>query len=204
MSKTDDKQLSTQEVLVLEEKKYWKDPRAASIFNLFVTGKDINFIAETLSMKPVTVEALITNKFFITKLETHIRGVLFTNQVAKVIASVDIFSKLWDRVSDNIEDIPPEICLKELTKLFPRKKEGMIINPKNMNVFMSVLKGQTSDPQDLGDRLSEMDDDMGFEGLEEDDDAIYPELGEGQEQDAETGIEQGDPKVDPTEPSTNQ
>jgi len=197
MSKTDNKQLSPAEVDVLEEKKFWLDQRTASIFNLFVQGKDINFIAETLSMRPLTVENLITNKYFMKKLETHIRGVLFTNQVAKVIASVDIFSKLWDRVSDNIEEIPPEICLKELTKLFPRKKEGMIVNPKNMNVFMNVLKGQ--DPMDLGSQLEEMDDDdMGFEGLEEDDDAIYPELGEGQEQDGE---QQGHPEVDATKSS---
>ncbi len=194
-------QNNKQDIAVLEEQKFWADRRTASIFNLFVQGKDINFIAETLSMRPVTVESLVTNKFFIIKLESHIRGVLFTNQVAKVIASVDIFSKLWDRVSDNIEEIPPEICLKELTKLFPRKKEGMIINPKNMNVFMNVLKGNTT-PGDLGDKLSEMEEDMGFEGLEEDDEAIYPELGEGQEQNGSE--QQRHPEVDASKPSKDQ
>jgi len=196
MSKTENK-LSVE---LVEEKKFWRDPRSGNIFNLFVQGKDIPFIAETLSMKPVTVEGLITHRYFIKKLESHIRGVLFTNQVAKVIAASDVFSKLWDRVTNNIEEIPPEICLKELTKMFPQKKEGMIINPKNMNVFMNVLKGQQ--PQDLGDKLEEMETDLGFEGLPEDDEAIYPELGEGQEQDGSK--QRRDPKVDPQEPSKNQ
>lgn len=180
-------------VEVEEERKFWRDPRVPNIFNLFTQGKNISFIAETLQMKPVTVENLVTNKFFITKLEQHLRGVLFTNQVAKVIAASDVFSKLWDRVTDNISDIPPEICLKELTKMFPQKREGMILNPKNINVFMKVMD-QAKDPADIGERLM----DMGFDGLEEDDEAIYPELGEGPEED---GNKQGDHSMDPEEPS---
>ena len=194
MSKADNNKLTEMEI----ERKFWRDPRPGNIFILFVQGKDIPFIAETLSMKPVTVEGLVTHRYFIKKLESHIRGVLFTNQVAKVVAASDVFSKLWERVTDNIEEIPPEICLKELTKMFPQKKEGMIINPKNMNVFMSVLNKQ---PQELGDRLEEMEEGLGFEGLKEDDDAIYPELGEGQEQ---NGKQQGDPKLDSQEPSKDQ
>lgn len=174
MSKIENKHLLELEV----ERKFWKDPRLSPIFNLFVQGKDIPSIAEKLKMKPITVEGLITRKYFIKKLETHIRGVLFTTQVSKVIAASDIFSKLWERVTDNIEEIPPEICLKELTKMFPQKKEGMIVNPKNMNIFMDTLKGQP--PEDLGKKLEEMEEDMGFEGLSEDDNAVYPELQESQ------------------------
>lgn len=184
------------------ERKFWRDPRTSNIFNLFVQGKDIPFIAETLSIKPITAEGLITNRFFIKRLEEHIRGVLFTNQVAKVIAAADVFSKLWDRVTNNIEEIPPEICLKELTKMFPQKKEGMIINPKNMNVFMKVLQGQTPvDATDLSERLKNIDDPLHYEGLKEDDDAIYPELGEGQEEDGE---QRGDPGLDPSKSSQDQ
>lgn len=193
MSNTETKTI----VEVEEERKFWQDARTRNIFNLFVQGKDINFISETLAIKPVTVEGLITNKYFIAKLEVYLRGIMFTNQVAKVIAAADVFSKLWDRVRDNIADIPPEICLKELTKLFPQKKEGMIINPKHMNVFMKVMKGETT-PEDLGKRLLDIDEDLGYEGLKEDPDADYPELGEGQEYDGE---QQGDPGMDPHEPS---
>ena len=184
-------------VEVEEERKFWNDPRTRNIFNLFVQGKDINFISETLSIRPVTVENLITNRFFIAKLEIYLRGIMFTNQVARVIASADVFSKLWDRVRDNIDQIPPEICLKELTKLFPQKKEGVIINPKHMNVFMKVMKGEAT-PEELGKRLMDIDEHMGYQGLDEDPDADYPELGEGQEYDGE---QQGDPGVDPDEPS---
>jgi len=191
-------ELSKVELAELDENRaFWKDPRAGNIFNLFTQGKDIPMIAETLSMRPATIEGMITNKYFIKKLEDHIRGVLFTNQVAKVIAASDVFSKLWDRVTNNIEEIPPEICLKELTKMFPQKKEGMIINPKNMNVFMNVLKGQ--DPEDVGKRLDDID--LGYDGLEEDANAIYPELGEGQEQ---NGNQRRDPEVDPKESSKDE
>jgi hypothetical protein len=188
MSKQDNLELREAE----EQRSFWKDQRAGNVFNLCVQGKDIPSVAETLSMKPSTIEGIITNKFFIKKLESHIRGVLFTNQVAKVIAASDVFSKLWDRVVDNIEEIPPEICLKELTKMFPQKKEGMIINPKNLNVFVSALKGQ--EPAELGERLEDLD--LGYDGLEEDENAIYPELGEGQEQ---NGKQQRDSGLDSEE-----
>lgn len=206
MSKTDSKQ--TEMIKSEAGKKFWRDPRVRDIFNLFTQGKDINAMSETLSIKPITIEGLITNKFFIAKLEAHIRGVLFTNQVAKVIAASNIFSKLWDRVTDNIEEIPPEICLKELTKLFPTKKEGMIINPKNMNIFMKVMKGEI--PQDdLDQRLTNLDNDLGFDGLEDDSQAVYPELHERsvqkfKEDKKEDGKQQGDPSMDQKKPSQNE
>lgn len=195
MSEINNKQLEAIEL----RKKFWRDPRVVNVFNLFVQGKDIRTISETLSMKPVTVENVIVNKFFITKLESHIKGILFTNQVAKVIAASDIFSKLWDRVTDNIEEIPPEICLKELTKLFPTKKEGMIINPKNMNVFMKVMKGEVPSTG-LNERLADMDEEFGFEGLEDNSEAIYPELREDQKED---GKQQRDPAMDQNKPDQN-
>jgi len=189
---------NNRDLIAIEEKKFWSVRRNVNIFNLFVVGKDIPFIAEQLTMKPVTVESVITRKYFIKKLESHIKGLVFTNQVAKVIASSDVFSKLWERVMDNINDIPPEICLKELTKLFPTKKEGMIINPKNMNIFVNALKEGRS-PENIEDTLT--DDNLGFEGLDENSDAIYPELGEGEQKD---GDKQGDPSVDPKESNKNQ
>ena len=196
MSKTEN---NNKLVELEEEKKFWIDPRSRNVFNLFVQGKTIELMAETLSMRPLTIQQIITNRFFIKKLESHVRGILFTNQVAKVIAASDIFSKLWDRVADNINDIPPEICLKELTKMFPQKKEGMIINPKNLNVFMQVMKGKRT-VEGLGERLGELDDKLGdelsYEGLPDNDEAIYPELEEGEDEDGE---QQRDPSVDPEE-----
>ena len=186
---------NNKDVALMEEKKFWNYRKHVNIFNLFVTGKDIPSIAEMLSMKPVTVESIIIKKYFIKKLEAHVKGVVFTNQVAKVIASSDVFSKLWDRVIDNINDIPPEICLKELTKLFPTKKEGTIVNPKNMNIFVNALK-ESRTPEDIGDRL--MDDDLGFEELKDNSKAVYPELGESTQDD---GNKQGDPSVDPKKSS---
>ncbi|NYT19758.1 MAG: hypothetical protein GKC08_05670, partial [Methanosarcinales archaeon] len=109
-----------------QEKKFWNDQRNLNVYNLFVQGKSITDICTALNYRPLTVEKIITTAFFVKRLEHHLRGVMFTTQVAQILAKDNIFSKLWDRVRDNIEDIPPEICLKELTKLFPQKKDGMI------------------------------------------------------------------------------
>lgn len=186
---------------VEEERKFWKIQRNLNIFNLFVQGEEITSIATTLGIRPLTIESLITNKYFVNKLEKHLRGVVFTNQVSKVIAASDIFNKLWDKVRNNIDDIPAEICLKELTKLFPSKKEGLVINPKNLNVFMQTLDKST-DPEDLGSKLIDLDEDMGYEGLADDDDADYPELnehrdlGEGEQLNGTTEDEDGDKRGD--------
>ena len=195
---------NNKELEIIEETKFWNDRRAVNVFNLFVAGKDISSIAEVLKMKPVTVESMVVKKFFIKKLESHLKGVLFTNQVAKVIASSDVFSKLWERVIENINDIPPEICLKELTKLFPStsiKKDGLIINPKNMNVFIKAMKGEvnTTDPDERLDEV-DLDEDLGYDGLDDDSNAVYPELGEGQQPD---GNKQGDHPMDPEEQDKN-
>lgn len=205
MSDIDNKPIKQSEI----EKRFWNDHRTGSIFNLFVQGKDIMFIADTLSLRPTTIERLIVNKYFVAKLESHVRGLVFTNQVAKVIASTNIFSKLWERVADNIEEVPVEICLKELTKMFPTKKEGMIVNPKSMNVFMKVIKSETA-PEELGKKLLDLEDDMGFEGLEDDSKAIYPELEDDfdvhnlEESDKKDGEQSRDPSVDQKESSENQ
>ena len=201
-----DKKLETiKEDEVFLRKRFWRDPRTPGVFNLFIQGKDIPTIAEVTKLKPLTIEGMVTNKFFVEKLESHFRGVLFTNQVAKVIAASDVFTKLWDRVTDNIEEIPVEICLKELVKMFPQqKKEGMIVNPKNMNVFVNAMKAKgNTDPVELKDRLAEIDD-MGFEGLEEDDDAEYPELQESNNlKQEDNGEQQRDSKMDPEKSSTD-
>lgn len=178
-----------------EQKRFWAVQKNLDVYNLFVQGNSILAIAELLKCRPLTVEKTITTNFFVKRLEHHLRGLMFSTQVAQIIAKDDVFSKLWTRVRDNIEEIPPEICLKELTKLFPQKKEGMVINPKSMNVFMKVL--EKSEPEDLGKTLDSMDDDFGFEGLKEKDSARYPEL-EGPRED---GFEQGDPPVDQEKPN---
>jgi hypothetical protein len=183
-----------------EDRKFWLDPRARNVFNLFVQGKSIDVIVETLNMKRFTVENMMINRFFVAKLETYLRGIMFTNQVAKVIAAADVFSKLWDRVNDNLADIPPEICLKELTKLFPQKREGVIINPKHMSVFMKVMK-DSNIPEELGQRLLDVDENMGYDGLKEDPEAVYPELGESP---IENGEQQGDHSMDPGQPSKDE
>ena len=183
---------------------FWRQQKNVNVYNLFINGTTIMEIADKLQLKPTSVEFAITNRFFIQRLEKHMRGLMFTHQVSGVIANTDIFQKLWERTRDNINDIAPEICLKELTKLLPRKKEGLIVNPKNMNVFMKVINKAES-PEDLGDQLDKLPDgseeSFGFEPLKETGKENYEDLGEDTNKD---GIKRGDPPMDQEQPNTNQ
>lgn len=189
-----------------EEKKkkinFWKSQKNVDIYNLFINGATIMDIAEKIKIKPTSVETILTHRFFIQRLENHMRGLMFAHQVSGVIAKADIFQRLWDKVRDNMADIAPEICLKELTKLLPRKREGLIINPKNMNVFMKVM-GESASPEDIGAKLRELPegrDALDFEPLDETGDEDY----DGLNNEDNEGIEQGDPGMDPEKSDQDQ
>lgn len=135
---------------------FWKNPTNIGIYNALLNGITLNSIAEMHSISTVEVMTIITNKFFIGKLQEYLTGIIMANNTAKVIASEDVFNKLWARVKENVDDIPIEICLKELTKMLPTKPGSINIhNPKNVKI-----NSKSSN--------AELDDDFGFEGLPED------------------------------------
>ncbi|MBU2007455.1 MAG: hypothetical protein KKF08_18960 [Gammaproteobacteria bacterium] len=134
---------------------FWKNQRNIGIYNALLNGITLNSIAEMHTISTVEVMTIITNKFFIGKLQEYLTGIIMANNTAKVIASEDVFNKLWARVKENVDDIPVEICLKELTKMLPTKPGSINIhNPKNVKI-----NSKTSQ--------SDLDDDFGFEGLPE-------------------------------------
>jgi len=136
-------------------KRFWDDKNNMSIYNALLNGITLNVIAEMHGLSTVDVQQVLTNKYFMARLQEYLTGIILANNAAKVMASEDVFNKLWTRVKDNVDDIPVEICLKELTKLLPTKPGSIhISNPKNVKINTKSSK-------------EELDEDFGFEGLPE-------------------------------------
>lgn len=136
--------------------KFWKDNLNIGIYNALLNGIALATIAEMHSISVMEVQKVVTHKHFLAKLQEYLTGIIFANNAAKIIASEDVFNKLWTKVKDNIDDIPAEICLKELTKLLPQKAGKIILNnPKNVKINSKSN--------------SDLSDDFGYEGLPEED-----------------------------------
>ena len=133
---------------------FWKNKQNIGIYNALLNGITLNTIADMHGIPSSSVMEIVTNKFFMSKLQEYLNGVILANSAAKVIASEDIFNKLWSRVKDDVDKIPVEICLKELARMLPSKPTGSINinNPKNVKINS---KGSKAD----------IDNDFGFEGL---------------------------------------
>jgi hypothetical protein len=136
-------------------KRFWDDNKNVSVYNALLNGITLNVIAEMHGVSTVDIQQILTNKYFMARLQEYLTGIILANNAAKVMASEDVFNKLWTRVKDNVNDIPVEICLKELTKLLPTKPGSIhISNPKNVKINTKSSK-------------EELDEDFGFEGLPE-------------------------------------
>lgn len=136
-------------------RRFWEDTKNVGIYNALLNGITLNVIAEMHGLSTVDVQQVLTNKYFMARLQEYLTGIILANNAAKVMASEDVFNKLWTRVKDNVDDIPVEICLKELTKLLPTKPASIHIrNPKNVKINTKSSK-------------EELDEDFGFEGLPE-------------------------------------
>ena len=189
---SDDKALAQQEKRNYNN--FWSTDKVSQVYTMIVDGYSVSDICKVLSMRSSTIAKIIINKYFTDRIEKNIRAMVFAHQVSATVAREDVFSRLWNRVKDNIEEISPEVCLKELVKLFPDlgNKKGVIINPKNMAVFMDGAgpKVAQQTPPLSNEEVYDV------ESLDEDDDAEYPEL---ETSKYEHTDEQGDPGVDNTE-----
>lgn len=134
-------------------RKFWKKETNMGVYNALLNGITLNVIAEMFSISVTEVQSIITNTNFMIKLQEYLTGIVLANNAAKVIASEDVFNKLWTKVKENIDDIPPEICLKELTRMLPKRSGAInIINPENVKISQPAKPG-------------ELEDDFGFNGL---------------------------------------
>lgn len=172
-----------------EEQSWWRNKRNRDVYSLFTDGKSIDEITEILGARSCSdIERVITHEYFMRRLENHLHGVNFAYKVNQVLATENVFQLLWNRVRDNIEEISPEVCLRELSKFLPTNKKEIIAK-----IFMSENKEAPKENSDFYEA------DLGYEGLEDSDKAEYPEL----ETDEESE-QPGDPEVDPAEQTENE
>ena len=154
---------STTEIIQIDEAdkknmyRFWSDNTNKAIYNSLLNGVNLSTIAEMNSMPIVKVQEIICNKYFMAKLQSFLNGIILANNTAKVIASEDVFNKLWERVRSSVDDIPVEICLKELTRMLPSKSGSINISRPGKVVINSDKKDEP------------LDKDFGYEGLEDED-----------------------------------
>jgi hypothetical protein len=155
-------------------KNFWRAQRPKVIYNMFTQGKTVAEICEATSLNPEQFCKIIVHPMFLRKLESHLRGILFAHQAAQIIGLEEITNKLWDRVRNNIDSISVEVCLKELVRLLPLQKEQAKLDlniPKDSSVQVNI--GNFSPTQKMEEAMKKFKDTMGYEGLEEDEDAKY-------------------------------
>jgi DNA-binding CsgD family transcriptional regulator len=157
-----------------ERDKFWGWQNHRDIYNLFKEGKKIEEIAETMGMRPDTVVNIVTNDAFRARLEKYLAAKVYMQQTASILAMEDMSKRLWDKVKNNMNDIPTEICLKELTKLISSKgNTNKVINPKQFNMTFNEVKDA---PEKAKEFLSKViDADMGYEPLPDKPDEAYAE-----------------------------
>jgi hypothetical protein len=135
--------------------RFWSDNTNKAVYNGLLNGLTMSVIAEANGISTVKVQEIICNKFFMAKLQSFLNGIILANNAAKIMASEDVFNKLWSRVKDNVDDIPVEICLKELARMLPNKSGSINIH-KPGNVVIN--------PEE---RKEPLDKDFGYEGLDD-------------------------------------
>ena len=150
----------------LENKKFWANKTHWAVYRLFKEGKSVKDISDKLSMKPFWVEETVASPYFIKKLEHYIAAELFGFQVGRLVALEDMFSKLWNKVSNNMDKLAPEAALVALMKILPGKTEATsprVINPKQFNLFVNLL-GKLDDPNS-GDSPKDLAESFGYKPL---------------------------------------
>jgi len=147
------------------DQRFWANSKHWAVYKLFKEGKSMIDIAESLKMRPYWVEETVSSPFFIKKLQHFLSAELFNYQAGRVVAVNDVFNQLWDRVRNNIGDIPAVDCLKELMKLLPARSENLKIqNPKQYNLLM-LFDGKDKDGD--SDKLKDVAKAFGYQGLKE-------------------------------------
>jgi DNA-binding CsgD family transcriptional regulator len=155
-----------------EKHPFWGLKRNRDIFNLFKNGKSIEDIATTLEIKPDTVINVVTNDYFRARLDKYLAAKVYMFQTSSIIALDDISKRLWEKVRLSLDDIAPEICLKELTRLISMKpNQSKVINPKQYNVVINDSKDATEMAKEMVGKI--LDDDFGFEPLPDKPDSEY-------------------------------
>ena len=132
------------EVRVIEaEQKWWASPKRLEVFRLLIEGNSLTDIAETTNKRLVSVKQVVSNPFFLNRLERYLSRVLFNFQVNKVLAIDEVFKLYWDVITGKkkIEGFGIDDASKHFLKILALKDNApQIINPKQYNLIMNILR----------------------------------------------------------------
>ena len=153
------------------------------------SGMKMDTICETLGIRQDTLSAIVSHPYFTDRLDKFIKAKTYLYRTSTILAMDEIFNKLWARTRLEIDKIPAEICLKELTRLVPiRTGPG---RPKEK--FPELMPKQAEVSEDELRKNLKM---MGIGSLEESSNAEYfdgPENADAEVPDGEQSEdEQGD------------
>jgi len=157
---------ATAPVVITEEQKWWRSPKRLEVFRLLIEGTSIQAIAEDLDKSLLSIQQIVSNPFFLRRLEGFLSKILFNFQVNKVMAVNEVFKLYWDIIVGKkvIEGFPPKEASAHLIKILALKEGNspQIINPKQYNLIMNIFKTTTSSKTATKDLSKE----FGFKDLQ--------------------------------------
>jgi len=173
--------------VITEEQKWWRSPKRLEVFRLLINGNSVRNIAELTDKQLQSVQQVVSHPFFLRRLEKYLSKVLFNFQVNKVLAVDEVFKIYWDVVTGKktVEGLDADSASKHLIKILSFKDSVQIINPRQYNLIMNILKTDFS-----ANKVQKIAKEFGFENLKIPDDEgpqANPQLDTGAENTDEQG-----------------
>lgn len=152
-----------EEQLDMEQyRKFWiSNSKRGKLFNLMIQGKSIPEIQIEAHTQLDFIKKTTSSPFFLKRLETYLLQVLFNYQVNRILALDEVFKLYWDVATGkkSIDGLSVGEASKHLVKLLELRGEQVkVINPKQYNIIMNILK---AGPEKFKDMAKE----FGFEKL---------------------------------------
>ena len=135
-----------------QDKWIWKRAGAYKVLELAKQGKSVPEITEVVKWKEGTVWHFMSSPTFLQKLEEHLKCVFFNFQKNKILALEEVSQFLWQVAlgRKTIEGLTQDRAMGHLVKIFHLKeKEPNIINPRQYNIIMNILKTEPERSRDL-------------------------------------------------------
>lgn len=134
----------------------WKRPGAYRVLKLAKEGKSVPEITEAVNWKEDTVWRFMSSPAFLQRIEEHLKCVFFNFQKNKILALEEISHFLWHVAMGRktIEGLTQDQAMGHLIKIFHLKeKEPNIINPRQYNIIMNILKTEPERSRDLAEEF---------------------------------------------------
>ncbi len=162
-----------------EYKNFWiSNPKRRQVFNMLIAGKSLTDIYTEAHTHIDFVKKTTSHPAFLKRLEAYLLQVFFNYQVNRILALDEVFKYYWDIVMGRkfVDDLNIDQASKHLVKLLEQKEaKPTVINPKQFNIIMNILKAS---PEKLPDLARE----FGFENLKPQDEGpvTNPQLDKGE------------------------